>query len=692
MQYFLAVYQLNWRIIMKKTLIYALNFVLIFSASSLAVTNGEFHYDRVLIRISDSAGPIVIDNNSSPAKFGVPALDNIAHSLGITKIERLFKNLDKPSESWRTDLSGIYTLYFPPEADVFRVIEVFKNCEFTVYAEPYYIRKFYFTPNDPSISQQYALTNIQAYLAWDYCQGDPDVVVCIDDTGIDIDHPDLVNNLWVNPGEDLNGNGIVDPGETNGVDDDQNGHVDDFWGWDFVGNDNNPNDDAFILGGHGTHCSGIASAVTNNGVGIAGTGFSASIMTARVGYSILVLYPFEGVEYAIENNADVISMSWGGGGYSQTEQDMFNYANELGITCVAAAGNDGSSSPGYPASYNNVISVAATDQQDLKASFSNYGSTIDVSAPGVSIYSTYLNGNYQNMDGTSMACPMAAGLATLIKAAYPDLQADCIEMVMKYSADNIDAINPGYEGALGSGRINANKAMNMLHSQAAITLTPHQTQIQIPPAGGQFQYDRLIQNTSANPRTVGLYTRVIMPNGSYYRISNELNQTIPAGGQIQNLNMNQNIPSGAPAGIYTYVLIAFDAGVRVPIAIDYFTFEKTAAFDQSSSGESWDLSFDNCCTTTADASSAAIAAQLHQASPNPFNPTTSLTFSLPQAAQVSLIVYDLQGRQIAVLADGWKNAGEYQADFDGTSHSSGVYFAVLKVGGSSQIQKITLLK
>ncbi len=676
---------------MKNIFLSTLVLTIFYSASSFSQDYGDYYFDEVIVRISDNAGMINIQNDGSNALFGIPSLDKIAQKIGASKIDRLFPRFDKPSDPYMTDLSRIYTVHFPLEADLFRVIDDFQQNPYIIYAEPYYIRKTTFTPNDPSIGQQYALTNIQAYQAWDYSQGSPNAKICIVDTGIDIDHPDLVANLWVNPGEDLNGNGVIEPAEINNIDDEPNGFIDDFYGWDFVGNDNNPDDNATAFGGHGSHTSGIASAVTNNNIGIAGTGFNASIITARAGSGLFITAPYEGVSYGIENGADIISMSWGGGGYSQTEQNMFNYADEQGILCIAAAGNNNSSAVFYPANYNNVISVAATNETDLKASFSNYGSWIDLSAPGDNIYSTYLNAGYTMMDGTSMACPMVAGLASLVKAAYPDFQADAIGLILRITADNIDGQNPAYVGMLGWGRINAYKAMSMLYSNASLTLTPLLPQIQIPASGGQFLYDRLIQNSGTADRTVNVHTVAVLPNGTYYRISVEPSLILPAGGQIQNLNLSQTIPAGAPAGSYSYITLALDAASRSLVAMDYFTFVKTAALDNSAPDQAWELSLSEGEISETSAS-APDRYELAQPYPNPFNPETTLSFSLPQSGQVSLKVYDLQGRQVAVLSEGWKDSGVYEMKFDGSALSSGIYFAVLKARNFQQVRKLTLIK
>jgi gliding motility-associated-like protein len=169
---------------------------------------------------------------------------------------------------------------------------------------------------------------------------------------------------------------------------------------------------------------------------------------------------YAGVDYALASGAKIISMSWGGGGYSITYQNLFNYANSIGVTCIAAAGNSNSSVPMYPASYNHVISVGASDPNDLKASFSNFGSTVDVMAPGTGIYSTVPNSTYGFKSGTSMACPLVSGLAALMLAKSPGLSPDDLEACLKSSSDDISSQNPSFNGLIGAGRINAFNALN----------------------------------------------------------------------------------------------------------------------------------------------------------------------------------------------------------------------------------------
>ncbi|MFH1861931.1 MAG: S8 family serine peptidase, partial [bacterium] len=307
-----------------------------------------------------------------------------------------------------------------------------------------------------------ALDITEATTAYDYCQGSDSIIVGLVDSGIDLNHPDLIDNIWVNPGEDLNQNGIIETGEWNGVDDEGNGFVDDFWGWNVWQNNNDVQDPSLASGGgHGSHCSGDASSVTNNATGIASLGFKAKIMMAKAGLENIYA-GFEGVSYCMLNEVNIISLSWGGTWSSQYEQDVVNDAWDQGIIIFASAGNENTSELHYPSGYTNVVGVAATTQSDQKAGFSNYGSYIDVCAPGVSIRSTTTGNTYSVWDGTSMSCPIAAGLAALIWAAKPSLAHSAVVYQIYLTCDDISAQNPSYIGQLGWGRINAGEAISSL--------------------------------------------------------------------------------------------------------------------------------------------------------------------------------------------------------------------------------------
>lgn len=279
-------------------------------------------------------------------------------------------------------------------------------------------------PNDPMYSNQYFLPKVSAPGAWDISQGNKDVVVAVLDTG-------------VAPHKDVSAK-----------------YID---GYDFVDNDDSPIDGH----GHGTFVSGVVAAVTNNNRGVAGSAPNVKIMPVKVlsdggwGYYSWVA---SGIRWAADNGADVINMSLGGSSSSATLQQAINYAHSKGVTVVAAAGNSGSTHYSYPGACAYTIGVGATDSQDRKASFSNYGDWVDVMAPGVNIFSTRKGGSYGYWNGTSFSSPITAALASLIKSRNSNYNPDQIELVIEQTADDLGS--PGKDIYFAWGRVNFYQALN----------------------------------------------------------------------------------------------------------------------------------------------------------------------------------------------------------------------------------------
>lgn len=340
------------------------------------------------------------------------------------------------------------------------------------YAEPIPISKFSFIPDDPRIKYQFYLSNIKVFEAWDILGNADTIVVGIVDTGIDYTHVDLKDNIFTNSGEiglDKDGNDKKD----NDYDDDDNGFIDDWRGWDFVSSESLSGDNDPKPGHkHGTHVAGTVGAIVNNGIGIAGVCRQVKLMPVKVAYdnpqSISVSNGFEGILYAAAMGADVINCSWGSSSRSNAEQEIIDEVVSLGSIVVAAAGNDGRFTQQYPASYHGVMSVAAVDSSDRRSYFSNWHYSVDVSAPGYEIYSTVPDDWYEYLNGTSMASPIAAGVVALVKQKYPEYSPlQCIEHV-KVSSDNTDEMNKTFTGMLGKGRVNALSAMTIENPKSII--------------------------------------------------------------------------------------------------------------------------------------------------------------------------------------------------------------------------------
>lgn len=370
--------------------------------------------------------------------------------FSVAGLDSIFKPFPLPG----TELDSIYRVVFPNAAQVNTLLTALDALPYVEFAEKNPLAFEFETPNDLQQNQWY-LQTVEAELGWNYTTGSSDVVVAVLDDAIAVDHQDLTANIYVNQTEQ---NGLPF------VDDDLNGKPDDVNGFDVADNDSDPappsnasgNNDGFT---HGTHVAGLVSAATNNGLGIASLGYNTTILPVKIGRdSDGALSGFtDGMYYAIRSGVDVINMSFGTTTDVATVRSLVVQASAAGILMIAAAGNDGDQTLHYPAAYPEVMSVGATDENDVRSSFSNYGSTIDVMAPGSNIYSTLPEGNntYGNKNGTSMATPLVSGLAALVKAQFPSLTATQIQSRIEQACDDISSQNPGMNGMLGAGRINA---------------------------------------------------------------------------------------------------------------------------------------------------------------------------------------------------------------------------------------------
>ncbi len=315
-------------------------------------------------------------------------------------------------------------------------------------AELNYLVQAAYTPNDPSFFQQINLSSIQVPQTWDLAASSQEVLVAVIDTGVDTQHPDLAPNIWQNYAEIANG--------ANGIDDDGNGYVDDFHGWNFVAGNNDVYDDQ----GHGTHVAGIIAAVSDNGVGIAGIAPNARILPVKAldvnGYGTYAQVA-EAIIYAANQGARIINLGFGGTGHSQVLQVAVNYALARGVIVIAAAGNSGTDVAYYPAAYPGVISVSAVDNGLMWAPFSTFGSTTGLSAPGIDIYSTYPDGRYSQMSGTSMSSASVSGVAALL-AGQPQFS-NSVSLRAALLDTAYDLGRPGWDPYYGFGLVRAFDAM-----------------------------------------------------------------------------------------------------------------------------------------------------------------------------------------------------------------------------------------
>lgn len=357
---------------------------------------------------------------------------------------------------------GVRRVRLPRGLTKSRAIRAMRQYSFVRFAEPNYIVRAAFTPNDPQFGAQWNMTITGCPEGWDQTFGSPSIVIAVIDSGIDKNHPEFTGKLVP--------------------------------GWDFINSDSDAHDDH----GHGTHVAGIAAAATNNNIGVAGVGFNCRLMPVKVldnlgnGTTATVA---NGMNYAVDNGAKVISISLVSNQGSGTMATAVDYAYANNVLVVAAAGNSGNTSHYYPAFYDNALAVAATDSLDQRASISTYGDWVDVAAPGEQIYSTTLGGGYGFKTGSSMATPHVSGLAGLLWTYFgTGVSVDFIRARIESTCDNVGTF-------VINGRINVDRA---LHDPVAVPYTPTSFNVLIgsQPTGGvaglQFSDNSYFQLRSLN--------------------------------------------------------------------------------------------------------------------------------------------------------------------------------------------------
>lgn len=398
---------------------------------------------------------------SAAVPTGIAALDAALARVQAQNVQPKFPHSQPPGpdQPGAVDLGRVYQAAVPATASVEAACQALRKTGAVEYAEPL----FYYPPllqtSDPLADStraggQYHLKNIRAYRAWDVTQGDTSLVIGIVDGGTRLTHEDLAPQIQVNRRDPIDG-----------LDNDQDGYVDNYYGWDFADNDNDPTREANSV--HGILVAGCAAAATNNGKGIAGVGFKCRFMPLKI-YSSTTTGSFGGYEaivYAADHGCRVINLSWGAaGGRSQFEQDVITYAAiNRDAVVVAAAGNTPADLDFYPASYQHVLSVATTTPTDERSTNATFSRRVDLSAPGAQILTTLGNTDtdYFAVGGSSFAAPLVAGAAGLVRTRFPQYTAAQVAAQLRRTTDNIDALpgNVAYAGRLGSGRLNVLRAV-----------------------------------------------------------------------------------------------------------------------------------------------------------------------------------------------------------------------------------------
>ena len=445
------------------------------------------------------------------SRTGLSSLDKILGAQDVSAIEQAFPLPNRRLGPKGMELQRVYYVRYGSGESPRSVALKLSRDPNVEYAVPQYVHRITglpaeqsdqagkgtaAIPNDPLYEYMDHLRRIKAPAAWDVVKGqdaDPPVIIAVVDGGTDWEHEDLIDNIWQNLGEDADGDGhtlewgnggwVLDPGDLNGVDDDDwdgdpTTFVDDLIGWNFVDESGDPAglESAPFNEEHGTAVAGVAAAVTNNGIGIAGASWNARIMAVNTSCEAdgFICYGYAGVVYAAINGADIINASWGGTYTDLTSleerlllefmRDITDFVSENGGLLVSAAGNDYANFDkmfSLPSSAPHVLVVGATSKaEDGKASYSNYGVSVDIFAPGNYLNTTLPENNYTaSASGTSFSTALTSGIAALVKTRFPDLSPDQLAQQVRVTADPIDDDNTTLRGLMGKGRINAYRAV-----------------------------------------------------------------------------------------------------------------------------------------------------------------------------------------------------------------------------------------
>lgn len=448
---------------MRKSLMILL---LLIAVSLVSAKTANYESGKITLKLKT-------DLSRSPNSTGIAELDAKLRSFGMKQVSQRFQSSRKSPLA----LQRILEIEIDPKYDALGVCNALSGHPEIEYVEPIYINDVLEAPDDAHYAASLNFASMQAEAAWDIhkCEnGSEPVIIAIVDTGVPWKHPDLAENIWNNLGEDANNNGytmyhngstwVMDTGDLNGLDDDNNGKIDDLIGWNLIANSaGDENNDPTDPGSHGTRVAGLAGARTNNALGAASLSWNPVLMPISCSYpgeTSSIFRGYDGIIYAAENGAHIVNCSWGSTGFSAAARDAIAHAQALGTIVVAAAGNSNNAIPLYPAAYPGVVAIASLMNDGSRWMASNYGGYIDAGAPNESVYSTSGSTGYIISTGaTSYASPIGAALLALIRSQNPLWTNAQVIQQFKATCDDINALNPGRENLLGEGKINAYRAL-----------------------------------------------------------------------------------------------------------------------------------------------------------------------------------------------------------------------------------------
>lgn len=453
------------------------NLIIICNAQTLFIEN------QIIVKMEEEFSTLsTVINRHGIAETGINEIDNLNVLYGCVRIKKMYRG---PNEN----ATGLYIFIFSELVVNENLVQQYSQLNSIAWTEFDFLFNIGQTyPVDWNDSLETGLTQMKAPDAWDINTGNPFVIIQSNDTGVDYAHPDLGENIWQNLGEDIDGDGqvlqqiesgewVFDPGDSNGVDDDNNGYVDDFVGWDFYNDHNQPSPAYGSQHSHGTSTSGTSIQVGNNNIEGVGVSWNSKAMVANTsfrtpsGVYISNSSARSAILYAIDNGAHIINMSWGSRSENSQLHTTLTTAYNSNLVLVAAAmhtSDGGTTTPWYPAAWDKVIGVTAVNLDDTKSTIAQYGNWVNVSAPRFD-YSTkwHPDGDEHTVEyfggQTSTAAPYTSGLAALIISVHPAVTNQLVYSIIKYSTDDISEANAdsAWENLMGTGRINAEKALRL---------------------------------------------------------------------------------------------------------------------------------------------------------------------------------------------------------------------------------------
>lgn len=405
---------------------------------ALAQDSNVYHKDRIVLKVKPA-----YKAKCRLSSFQLPVLEQYLQKNKKAVAKQLYPT--HQGKAQLPDLATIYELVLPDSFITELFMDSLMATGFLEYVERVPVRRLHYMPNDPLVGLQDFMESIHAYEAWDIARADHSVCIGIIDSGGNYLHPDMENNLRKNENDPING-----------IDDDNDGYIDNYLGWDFGENDNDPiiDDNSFLA--HGALVSALACAQSDNDLGVASPAFNASYMLIKVTDSEASLWNTnQAIVYAADMGCDIINCSWGSSVRTKAEEDAVAYATAKGALVVAAAGNVNHDKAEYPAALDQVLGVASLDAEDQKANFSNYGSWVNIAAPGIGLYSAYTDELlYYSNSGTSGSCPIVASAAALLKYSEPNLSPLEIKSRLEKTSDPLNTSE-----ALG-GKLNIYRALS----------------------------------------------------------------------------------------------------------------------------------------------------------------------------------------------------------------------------------------